>query len=711
MQSFEQVFSTLNTEQKAAVTHTSGPLLVIAGAGSGKTKVATMRVAYLVRTGVPAHAIAGVTFTNKAAKEMRERVHALVGSKVTVSTFHSLGATILRESIHHLGYPSSFVIYDEEESGKVLKDCLREMALEYQDSLFSTLRASISSIKNNPSAKIDPKLSSLYEMYQRRLKTSGAVDFDDLIYLPLRLFKEVPDLVAMYQNRWEHLLVDEYQDTNDTQHLLATALVGKTKNIFAVGDPDQSIYSWRGAKIENILSFKKDFPGAQVISLEQNYRSTNAILEASNNVIGYNIGRYEKNLWSSRGKGELLTKHIAKSERQEADFVVRTIKSLLQAGRSPDEIAILYRTNAQSRSFEDQFLAARTPYRIWGGIPFYSRKEIKDVLSFLRLAALPQDTAAFERAIKAFGQGIGDVTIQKIKTLSLAKGSPIFTLVQEELANPSLSFTKRQKEALTAFSTIITTLQENLQEGTAFDLISAAANETGYLSSLESDPETLSDRKENIEQLLSRAQEWDDTHENTPPHLFFEELTLEGAQVDDGDPRKKVTLATIHNAKGLEFSCVFLVGLEEDLFPHMNAKRSEDMSAIEEERRLFYVGMTRAKDQLFLSAAQTRFLFGGLRMMRPSRFWKEIPENLMKTSSSFSFTPPPRQSEEKVEEKKAEPFEPGQLVLHPQFGIGRIEKIAHTSMGDVYEIFFSNDQVTKKLLASAAPLKLIGKPK
>lgn len=710
MQSFDQAFSTLNPEQKSAVTYPSGPILVVAGAGSGKTKVATMRVAHLIRTGVSPQAIAGVTFTNKAAKEMRERVHMLVGTKVTVSTFHSLGASILRESIHHLGYPSSFVIYDEEESNKVLKDCLKEMALGYQDSVFSALRASISSMKNNPHAKVDTQLSSLYEAYQKRLKTCGAVDFDDLIYLPLQLFKQFPSLLDAYQNRWQHLLVDEYQDTNDTQHLLASSLVGKTKNIFAVGDPDQSIYSWRGAKIENILSFQKDFPGAHVIRLEQNYRSTNIILEASNNVIGYNASRYEKNLWSTRGKGDLLTKHIARSERQEADFVVRTIQNLLQSGYSPEDIAILYRTNAQSRSFEDLFLSARTPYRIWGGIPFYSRKEIKDVLSFLRLASLPQDAAAFERAIKAFGHGIGDTTIQKIKTLSLEVGKPIFTSIMEELSTPTLSLTKRHKEALSSFCDIITTLQEALREGTAFELISAAINDTGYLSSLESDPETLSDRKENLEQLLSRAQEWDESHENTPPHLFFEELTLEGAQVDNGDPRKKVTLATIHNAKGLEFACVFLVGLEEDLFPHMNAKRSEEATAIEEERRLFYVGMTRAKDRLYLSAAQTRFLFGGLHTMRPSRFWKEIPAHLMQSASSSMPFPVKSVPVEKEEPKKPEKCEPGQVVLHPQFGIGRIEKIVTTSMGDAYEVFFSNENMTKKILASASPLKKIGKP-
>ncbi len=707
MHSFEQAFSTLNPQQQAAVTHLNGPVLVVAGAGSGKTKVATMRVAHLIRQGVPAHAIAGVTFTNKAAKEMRERVHALVGSKVTVSTFHSLGASILRESIHHLGYPPSFVIYDEEESGKVLKDCLKQMALEYQDSLFSALRSAISGIKNNPSAKIDSQLSRLYETYQSRLKLSGAVDFDDLIYLPLKLFKEVPSLLDSYQNRWEHFLVDEYQDTNDTQHQLAASLVGKTSNIFAVGDPDQSIYSWRGARIENILSFQKDFPGAEVIRLEQNYRSTNTILEASNSVISYNIGRYEKNLWSTRGSGELLTKHIAKSERQEAEFVVRTIQSLFQSGHTPDEIAILYRTNAQSRSFEDQFLTAHTPYRIWGGIPFYSRKEIKDVLSFIRLASLPQDTLAFERAAKAFGKGIGDVTIQKIKTLALSTGKPILNIVQEEAA----SFSKRHQTAFSSFCAIITTLQNALQEGSAFELISSAINETGYLSSLESDPETVTERKENLEQLLSRAQEWDDTHENTAPHLFFEELTLEGAQVDDKDPRKKVTLATIHNAKGLEFSCVFLVGLEEDLFPHVNAKRSEEESAIEEERRLFYVGMTRAKDHLFLTAAQTRFLFGGLRTMRLSRFWKEIPEKFIKTASCstpFAMRSTPNLSQE--EPKKGEKCQPGQLVLHPQFGIGRIERIVNTSMGDAYEVFFSNDQTLKKILASASPLKPIGKP-
>lgn len=489
MHSFEQAFSTLNPEQKAAVTHTTGPLLVIAGAGSGKTRVATLRVAHLIHSGIPAQAIAGVTFTNKAAKEMKERVNALVGSSVTVSTFHSLGARILRENIRHLGYPSSFVIYDEEESGKVLKDCLREKGLECKDALFSSFRAAISSIKNNLSSSIDPQMVALYESYQSRLKTSGAVDFDDLIYLPLKVFREVPQVLEIYQNRWQHLLVDEYQDTNDTQHALAVALVGKTQNIFAVGDPDQSIYSWRGAKIENILSFEKHFPGGKVIRLEQNYRSTNTILKASNHVIGHNAGRYEKNLWSNRGQGEPLFKHIAKSERQEAFFVVNTIQTLLRQGVPHNEIAILYRTNAQSRSFEDHFLEAHTPYRIWGGIPFYSRKEVKDVLSFLRLASLPQDTAACERAIKAFGHGIGDVTIEKLKNLSTSSAKPIFHAMLDELSLPSLSLSKRQRETLSSFCEIIKTLQQNLAEGTAFELISSAIHDTGYIKSLEGDPE------------------------------------------------------------------------------------------------------------------------------------------------------------------------------------------------------------------------------
>lgn len=739
---FDTEFARLNPQQRQAVCHRGGPALVIAGAGSGKTRVATLRVAHLIHSGVTPQSIVAVTFTNKAAKEMRERVNHLVGSEVLVSTFHSLGARILRESINLLGYPQAFVIYAEDESEKTLKDCLRDRGIQCKDSELSSFKTAISKIKNNPSSLqfADSLTQSLFEQYQHRLKTSGAADFDDLIYLPLELFRQFPEVLTRYCTRWKHLLVDEYQDTSDSQCQFASYLAGAEMNIFAVGDPDQSIYSWRGAKITNILSFQKRFPQATVIRLEQNYRSTNTILKASNAVISCNESRIEKALWSDRGSGERIIRFVAQTERQEAEFVTTTISSLASSNMSYDNIAILYRTNAQSRPLEDRLIEHRIPYKIWGGTPFYSRKEIKDVLSFLQIASLPQDLVSFERALKTIGKGIGDVTLAKLRKTALESNRPILEVAQDAACGEGEA-TKKQQTSLSAFCSIISSLRSLIEQGSAFDLISSAIHDSGYQAVLEKDPETVLERRENLEQLLSRAQEWDDLHEGDSPLLFIEELVLEGSRDRGEDCGPQVTLATIHNAKGLEFPTVFIVGLEEDLFPHINAKKGNE--EIEEERRLFYVGMTRAKDQLYVSASQSRFLFGGVHHMRMSRFLKEIPPEYIKTQGSCSFssnTPqkafyheehepshrtknvqrystfnaPSALSTKACPEASSQTPKPsleklsiGQNVLHPQFGIGRIEGISDTSAGQAYEVLFSNDQIKRKILVQYSPMKAI----
>lgn len=705
---FDREFERLNPSQRQAVCLQGGPALVIAGAGSGKTRVATMRVAYLIRSGIAPQAIVAVTFTNKAAREMRERVHNLVGSEVLVSTFHSLGAKILRESINLLGYPQSFAIYAEDESEKTLKDCLKDKGLHCKDSEFASLKISLSNAKNNPSSlsALDPLTHSLFNQYQERLKQSGAVDFDDLIYLPLELFKQFPEALERYQERWHHLLVDEYQDTSDSQSLFATSLSGKQRNIFAVGDPDQSIYSWRGAKIANILAFNSDFPDATIIRLEQNYRSTNTILEASNAVISHNEKRPAKRLWSERGEGEPIIRHIAPTERQEAEFVASMISDLKEKGVNFDQIAILYRTNAQSRPLEDRFLEHRIPYRIWGGTPFYSRKEIKDILSFLQIASLPQDLISFERALKSICKGIGDVTMAKLRAKASATNRPIFE-VALDAAHGDGTVSKKQQESLEKFCSIISSLRAKIEEGSALALISAAISETGYQEVLEKDPETFLERKENLEQLLSRANEWDDLNDGSSPLLFIEELVLEGSRDQKGEAGPQVTLATVHNAKGLEFSVVFIVGLEEDLFPHINAKKGQE--ELEEERRLFYVGMTRAKDRLFLSASQSRFVFGGLHRMHMSRFLKEIPSTFVNPLPICHFIAKPHVEYVVPSPKKPsiEKFSEGQVVLHPQFGLGRIESITETSAGTAYEVIFSNDQTKRKILATYSPMKAV----
>ncbi len=701
---FDREFDRLNPQQRQAVCHQRGPALVIAGAGSGKTRVATMRIAQLIRSGVCPQQIVAVTFTNKAAREMRERVHRLVGSEVLVSTFHSLGARILRESINLLGYPQTFVIYAEDESEKILKDCLKDRGFRCKDSELPTFKAAFSQIKNTPAAltSFDSLTQSLFEQYQKRLKISGAVDFDDLIYLPLELFRAFPEALKRYQDHWHYLLVDEYQDTSDCQCQFASSLVGGTTNIFAVGDPDQSIYSWRGAKITHILSFQNTFPSATIIRLEQNYRSSNTILEASNALISYNENRLEKNLWSDRGRGEPIVRYVARTERQEAEFVASTIETLRSSAIEYDHIAVLYRTNAQSRPLEDRLIEYQIPYRIWGGTPFYSRREIKDVLSLLQIASQPQDLVAFERALKIVGRGIGEVTIAKLRQLATDTNRPIYDVALDAAHGDGI-VTKKQQESLATFCTLISSLRSLIERGSALDLISAAVHDSGYQRILDKDPETVVERRENIEQLFSRAQEWDDLHEGASPLLFIEELVLEGSRDHHKEAGPQVTLATVHNAKGLEFPVVFIVGLEEDLFPHINAKKGK--GEIEEERRLLYVGMTRAKDRLFLSAAQTRCLFGGLHQMRISRFFKEIPAHCIKPQGTFSYSPSP--SAEDAPPQDPETLSIGQTVLHPQFGIGRVEGLAQTSAGTAYTVRFSNDNAQRKILANYSPMKAI----
>ena len=491
---FDQEFDRLNPAQKEAVCHPGGPLLVLAGAGSGKTRVATMRVAYLIRSGVSPQTIVAVTFTNKAAREMRERVHRLVGSDVLVSTFHSLGARILRESVNQLGYPENFVIYAEEESEKVLKDCLRGRGLQCKDAEVSIYRSAISKMKNDPALihTFDSLTRSIFDQYQERLKQSGAVDFDDLIYLPLELFRNHPDVLERCCQRWRYLLVDEYQDTSDNQCRFAVCLAGPSQNIFAVGDPDQSIYSWRGAKISNILSFQKQFDHAAVVRLEQNYRSTNTILEASNAVIGHNEARYKKSLWSQRDVGAPIVKYIAPTERREAEFVTSMIEELAEGGTAYDQVAVLYRTNAQSRSLEDKFIEYRLPYRIWGGIPFYTRREIKDILSVLQIAASPRDTVAFERSLRLVSKGIGDVTISKLIQKASQEQRPIFEIAQDAV-NSELP--KRQREGLAAFCSFISSLFQSIEGGSAAGLLSDAIDGSEYVQILEKDPETVVERK------------------------------------------------------------------------------------------------------------------------------------------------------------------------------------------------------------------------
>jgi len=694
--SFHSLFSAMTPEQQQAVLHDKGPALVIAGAGSGKTRVVTMRISYLIQQGIDPSSLLAVTFTNKAAQEMRERIEALAGRKVLVSTFHSLGAKILRESIHHLGYSNDFVIYDEDESEKVLKGVVRDLFGTEGEGDIGAFRAAISAIKNGK--KGDMMSERAYEAYQSALKRSQAVDFDDLIFLPLQLMQEKPEVLQELQARWRYILVDEYQDANDTQSSLALNLAGRESNIFAVGDPDQSIYSWRGANIQHILNFQEHFPEARVFRLEENFRSTNAILSASNAVIEQNRKRLEKSLWSKKGEGEKIGCFVSRTEREEASFLGDSIEELVASGVEASKIAILYRTNAQSRSIEDALLERRIGYRIFGGVSFYERREVRDILAYLRLLIQPFDVISFERAATRPKRGLGAVTIQKAIEAVQESGISFLDFLQNI---PEIGFSEKQKKSFHALYEGLQAAQQDLADGELSQALFHIIQDTGYLTYLEAEQETFLERRENINQMILKAKEWEAEHQDEPPRLFLEEMVLRSSpEPDEETIDQSVVLMTVHNAKGLEFDAVFVTGLEEDLFPHINC-RKQGQEDVEEERRLFYVAMTRARKHLLLSCSQVRFLWGGVRRMRPSRFLREIPrEYLNPLRGPISL---------ERESPGVASFTVGVVVFHPQFGIGRIESIHPSSQGDMLKVFFMKEGVSKTLLKDVAPLRLVEK--
>ncbi|MES2122056.1 MAG: UvrD-helicase domain-containing protein, partial [Chlamydiota bacterium] len=649
----------LNPQQMIAVNHVEGPLLVLAGAGSGKTRIVTYRVAHLLQLGVPSNEILALTFTNKAAEEMRHRILHLTHKSVLTCTFHSLCARILRESIAVMGYSRDFAIYDEEDSEKTLKECFARLNLKPEKSDVKNARLRISQCKN---ALLDPEqlgkdeedLKEIYSYYQAQLKGYNALDFDDLLFLTAKLLRSFPEVRELYQLRWSFILIDEYQDTNAAQYTLTKLLAEKHNNVFAVGDPDQSIYSWRGANIHNILNFEQDFPGAKLIPLEQNYRCRSNILEAANALICNNRERYEKTLWSDRGVGETIGLYIAENEHKEADFVVRQLFRLHRDENIDlKECVIFYRTNFQSRVFEDHLLKERVPYVIIGGLSFYQRKEVKDILSLMRMVISDNDYLAFSRTINLPKRGLGEATLEKLREFSSSRSEGIFETcraVVEGRADFKLSV--KQREGIKEYVHVVVCLREMAhQKRPLNEILSEAIERSRYLLHLKEDPESYEERRGNIEELVSKAAEWGDEVENPTLSAFLEELTLKSSAVDKETPMDQVRLMTMHNGKGLEFTAVFIVGMEEELFPHANSLDSPE--AIEEERRLCYVGMTRAKEHLYLTASRYRYLWGMPRMMRPSRFLKEIPEELVQ---AHHHTPMRRESIS-YEEESDEPFE------------------------------------------------------
>lgn len=722
----------LNSEQKEAVLTLEGPVLVLAGAGSGKTRVVTSRIVNLIDNGVPPSKILGVTFTNKAAGEMRERVQKMTQSNVLICTFHSLGARVLRESITALGYRRDFTIYDEEDVDKLLKSCLEELEIKDKKLESKHFRHSISHAKNHlltPENIITEHLRhdladalpKVYSLYQKKLREYQAVDFDDLLNLTVQLLRDYPDIRAHYQERWSFVLIDEYQDTNDAQYQMARCLVEKSNNLFAVGDPDQSIYSWRGANIKNILNFENDYPGAKIIRLEQNYRSTKTILNAANSLISYNTGRYEKELWSELGDGDKIKLFIGQDEKSEADFVATQVEYHRTRSIPLKEMVVFYRTNAQSRALEDYFLYRGIPYVIVGGISFYQRKEIKDILAYLRISQSGADYISFIRTLNLPKRGLGEATVEKIRHHANQEEMTILgyceALINEYPLKKALRLTPKQKQGLSDYIRVIESLRNLSQTGSIKNLVIAAIEESGYLNYLKDDEDTFSDRKENLDELIAKAAEWECSSADSSLEAFLEELSLKSSLDEADETFDRVNLMTIHNGKGLEFTTAFLVGLENDLFPHINSKGNLD--AIEEERRLCYVGITRAKNYLYLSYCRTRYLWGTLRMQQPSMFLSELPPELIEKIDPARnlFYRPIEQRAPKSENKalyvqKPLPsqiviFSTGDRIFHQEFGLGEIQESYEGSMGLTYKILFDKDNKTKTLLAKFAHLNKI----
>lgn len=736
----------LNEEQRMAVENLNGPLLVLAGAGSGKTRVVTYRIVNLIENGVPPSSILGLTFTNKAAAEMKERVQQLTQHHVLICTFHSLGVRLLRETIQVLGYKQDFTIYDEQDTEKLMKLCLADMNIPTQKqdaklylNLISQAKNSlkdpdtINSMDLDESEMLFPKV---FAHYQAKLKEYQAVDFDDLLYLPARIFNEFPDILAHYQERWTHLLIDEYQDTNEAQYAIVQSLVAKHKNLCVVGDPDQSIYSWRGANINNILNFEKDYPNAKVARLEQNYRSRTNILNGSNALIAKNAGRFKKNLWSDRGAGEKIKHFTADTDRGEAEFVAEKINHHYEHDDIPlSQMAVFYRTNAQSRSLEDRLLAHHIPYLIVGGISFYQRREIKDILAFLRMVQSGADFVSFSRTINLPKRGLGEATLEKIRLAASRDNHSILSYCEELIYGHSLQhairLTAKQREGLKSYVDIINSLKFIHQNSQLHELVKAAIERTGYLEFIKEDAETLDDRKENLNSLLAKAYEWELSSDTPSLSGFLEELSLKSSLDEADTSKEKVHLMTIHNSKGLEFSLVFMVGLEEDLFPHANSRDSE--TALEEERRLCYVGMTRAKDCLYMCDVRQRFLWGTTRSQRPSRFLREIPHEYIEKirsgsyatsySAGYSSYQPYRKEAKAVANIQGdhvqfiddidqtipdeEELNIGDAVFHKDFGIGVIRKSYVGSAGLIYKVLFSKDNSERSLVAKFARLKKV----
>ncbi len=637
------IYDTLNPKQKEAVLHTDGPLLILAGAGSGKTRVLTHRIAYLIdECGVNPWNIMAITFTNKAAGEMRERVDNLVGfgaESIWVSTFHSSCVRILRRHIENLGYTTSFSIYDSDDQKTLIRQVFKTLDIDTKQFKERSVLSAISSAKDKlitPEEFLlnaggdfrEKKTGEIYKEYQKQLKKNNALDFDDLIVKTVELFQNNPQILDYYQERFRYIMVDEYQDTNMAQFKLVSLLASKYRNLCVVGDDDQSIYRFRGADIQNILSFENTFPGTMVIKLEQNYRSTQNILDAANEVIRHNFGRKDKTLWTANGEGDKILFKQFDTAKDEADFVVRQIRD---SGYSYQDQAVLYRTNAQSRLLEERCIFYNVPYRLVGGVNFYQRKEIKDILAYLKTIANGVDDLSVIRIINVPKRGIGATTIGRVTAFASEHNMSFYDTLKEAKQIPGIGKAAEKISRFIAQMEVFRAMAYS-EEYSMKDLIDHILEDTGYEEELQEEGEIEAQtRLENIEELINKAAAYEEDSEHPTLDEFLEQVALV-ADIDNvDDTEDRVTLMTLHSAKGLEFPKVYLVGMEDGLFPGMMSIMSGDKTEMEEERRLCYVGITRAKKELVLTAARQRMINGETRWSKPSRFINEIPSNLLDT--------------------------------------------------------------------------------
>lgn len=734
------IYDTLNTQQQEAVFHTEGPVLILAGAGSGKTRVLTHRIAYLIEEkGVNPWNIMAITFTNKAAGEMRERVDKIVGfgsESIWVSTFHSSCVRMLRRFIDRLGFDTNFTIYDTDDQKTLMKDICKRLDIDTKIYKERSIMAAISSAKDE---LIGPeeyelkvmgdfskrKIALAYKEYQKELKKNNALDFDDLIMKTVELFQACPDVLEYFQERFKYIMVDEYQDTNTAQFKFVSLLAGKYKNLCVVGDDDQSIYKFRGANIGNILGFENVFPDAKVVRLEQNYRSTQNILNAANQVIQNNMERKRKTLWTENEKGEKLHFRQFMNAYEEAEYIVGDIsKKVREKDAQYRDIAILYRTNAQSRLFEEKFLMANIPYKLVGGVNFYARKEIKDLLAYLKTVDNARDDLAVRRIINVPKRGIGATTLTRVQDYAVSMGMSFYEALKEANAISTLG---RAATKVEPFVTFIQTLRSKAEYLSPSELLKDIIESTGYVKELEAEgTEEAEARIENIDELITKVVSYEEENEEPTLSGFLEEVALV-ADIDsvDGDDNQ-VLLMTLHSAKGLEFPFVYLAGMEDGMFPSYMTITSDDPTEIEEERRLCYVGITRAMKDLTLTCAQQRMIRGETQYNKVSRFIKEIPRELVELGREFQEKKPmdipmptsfrqmkqafkqPAFVPKQFEVKKADglDYTVGDTVKHIKFGTGVVTAIVEG--GRDYEVTVNFDKVgIKKMFASFAKLKKI----